>query len=118
MLDDKSRYSTFKSKEVNTKESKAMISVDSMVDWTDDEEEQEESGSANIYSMIDDAGNEEELVEEFTLIGVTSQVQNCPFGCHNNYAELKKEFDDVESQYKEYYIQVQAYKSTLQTLEK
>ncbi|GKC05811.1 hypothetical protein Tco_0997421 [Tanacetum coccineum] len=44
-------------------------------------------------------------------------VQTCPFGCEHLYAELKKEFDNVEAQYKECYIQVQAYKSTLQTLE-
>ncbi|GJW17418.1 putative ribonuclease H-like domain-containing protein [Tanacetum coccineum] len=89
---------------------------------------------ASIYGMI--AGAEEDAADsatgdvagdvadgvsnaaaEFALMGISSQVQTCPFGCEHLYAELKKEFDNVEVQYKECYIQVQAYKSILQTLE-
>ncbi|GJU79373.1 hypothetical protein Tco_1276443 [Tanacetum coccineum] len=74
-------------------------------------------GGCLLVSMVmvdDDVSND---AAEFALMGISSQVQTCPFGCEHLYAELKKEFDNVEAQYKECYIQVQAYKSTLQTLE-
>ncbi|GJY94873.1 putative ribonuclease H-like domain-containing protein, partial [Tanacetum coccineum] len=134
-LDSKARYSSFKLKELDkTEEPKALLSVDSMLNWSDHEGEDVESGAAQVYGMI--AGAEEDAADsatddvagdvadgvsnaaaEFALMGISSQVQTCPFGCEHLYAELKKEFDNVEVQYKECYIQVQAYKSTLQTLE-
>ncbi|GJZ47539.1 hypothetical protein Tco_0601371 [Tanacetum coccineum] len=134
-LDSKAKYSSFKLKELDkTEEPKALLSVDSMLNWSDHECEDVESGAAQVYGMI--AGAEEDAVDsatgndtgvvadefsnaaaEFALMGISSQVQTCPFGCEHLYAELKKEFDNVEVQYKECYIQVQAYKSTLQTLE-
>ncbi|GJT04864.1 putative ribonuclease H-like domain-containing protein [Tanacetum coccineum] len=122
-LDSKARYSSFKLKELDkTEEPKALLSVDSMLNWSDHEGEDVESGAAQVYGMI--AGAEEDVADgvsnaaaEFALMGISSQVQTCPFGCEHLYAELKKEFDNVEVQYKECYIQVQAYKSTLQTLE-
>ncbi|GJX29306.1 putative ribonuclease H-like domain-containing protein [Tanacetum coccineum] len=96
----------------------------------DHEGEDVENGAAQVYGMIAGAevdatggatGNATDDVStaaaEFALMGISSQVQTCPFGCEHLYAELKKEFDNVEAQYKESYIQVQAYKSTLQTLE-
>ncbi|GJV01625.1 hypothetical protein Tco_1335194 [Tanacetum coccineum] len=95
---------------------KALLSVDSMVNWSDHEESADENAS-QVYGMIAGRDDEDEVAGEFALMGVTSQVQTCPFGCHDKYAELKKEFDDLEVQYKEYYIQVQAYKNTLKTLE-
>ncbi|GJT21466.1 putative ribonuclease H-like domain-containing protein [Tanacetum coccineum] len=101
---------------------------------SDHEGEDVEIGAAQVYRMI--AGAEEDATgnatgnatgdvaddvsndaAEFALMGISSQVHTCPFGCEHLYAELKKEFDNVEDQYKECYIQVQAYKSTLQTLE-
>ncbi|GJX57037.1 putative ribonuclease H-like domain-containing protein [Tanacetum coccineum] len=135
VLDSKARYSSFKLKELDkTEEPKALLSVDSMLNWSDHECEDVESGAAQVYGMI--AGAEEDAADsatgndtgvvadefsnaavEFALMGISSQVQTCPFGCEHLYAELKKEFDNVEVQYKECYIQVQAYKSTLQTLE-
>ncbi|GJZ66226.1 putative ribonuclease H-like domain-containing protein [Tanacetum coccineum] len=134
-LDSKARYSSFKLKELDkTEEPKALLSVDSMLNWSDHEGEDVENGAAQVYGMI--AGAEEDATgnatgnatgdvaddvsndaAEFALMGISSQVQTCPFGCEHLYAELKKEFDNVEAQYKECYIQVQAYKSTLQTLE-
>ncbi|GKA51897.1 putative ribonuclease H-like domain-containing protein [Tanacetum coccineum] len=132
---DVARYSSFKLKELDkTEEPKALLSVDSMLNWSDHEGEDVESGAAQVYGMI--TGAEEDATDsatgnatgvvaddvsnaaaEFALMGISSQVQTCPFGCEHLYAELKKEFDNVEVQYKECYIQVQAYKSTLQTLE-
>ncbi|GJV99775.1 putative ribonuclease H-like domain-containing protein [Tanacetum coccineum] len=134
-LDSKARYSSFKLKELDKiEEPKALLSVDSMLNWSDHEGEDVENGAAQVYGMI--AGAEEDAAgsttgdatgdvaddvsnaaAEFALMGISSQVHNCPFGCEHLYAELKKEFDTVEVQYKESYIQVQAYKNTLQTLE-
>ncbi|GJU28270.1 putative ribonuclease H-like domain-containing protein [Tanacetum coccineum] len=130
-VDSKARYSSFKLQELNKgEETKALLSVNSMVNWSDHEGEDVEIGAAQVYGMI--AGAEEDATgnatgdvaddvsndaAEFALMGISSQVQTCPFGCEHLYAELKKEFDNVEAQYKECYIQVQAYKSTLQTLE-
>ncbi|GKD20564.1 putative ribonuclease H-like domain-containing protein [Tanacetum coccineum] len=130
-LDSKARYSSFKLKELDkSEEPKALLSVDSMLNWSDHEGEDVENGAAQVYGMI--AGAEEDAAggasgdvvddvsnaaAEFALMGISSQVHTCPFGCEHLYAELKKEFDNVEVQYKECYIQVQAYKSTLQTLE-
>ncbi|GJS26750.1 ribonuclease H-like domain-containing protein [Tanacetum coccineum] len=100
-VDSKAKYSSFKLQELNKgEETKALLSVDSMEDATGE--------------VADDVSND---AAEFALMGISSQVQTCPFGCEHLYAELKKEFDNVEAQYKECYIQVQAYKSTLQTLE-
>ncbi|GJW10657.1 putative ribonuclease H-like domain-containing protein [Tanacetum coccineum] len=134
-LDSKARYSSFKLKELDkSEEPKALLSVDSMLNWSDHEGEDVENGAAQVYGMI--AGAEEDAAgsatgdttgdvaddvsnaaAEFALMGISSQVHTCPFGCEHLYAELKKEFDNLEVQYKECYIQVQAYKSTLQTLE-
>ncbi|GJS50411.1 ribonuclease H-like domain-containing protein [Tanacetum coccineum] len=118
-LDSKARYSSFKLKELDkTEEPKALLSVDSMLNWSDHEGEDVENGAAQVYGMI--AGAEEDATgnatgdvtddvsnaaAEFALMGISSQVQTCPFGCEHLYAELKKEFDNVEVLYKECYIQ-------------
>ncbi|GJW26188.1 hypothetical protein Tco_0039999 [Tanacetum coccineum] len=118
-LESNARYSAFKLKEMEQDkpaEPKALLSVDSMVNWSDHEESADDNAS-QVYGMIAGCDDEDEVAGEFALMGVTSQVQTCPFGCHDKNAELQKEFDDLEAQYKEYYIQVQAYKSTLKTLE-
>ncbi|GJR00389.1 putative ribonuclease H-like domain-containing protein [Tanacetum coccineum] len=105
-VDSKARYSSFKLQELNKgEETKALLSVDSMVNWSDHEGEDVEIGAAQVYGMI--AGAEEDATGTKLVL----------FGCEHLYAKLKKEFDNVEAQYKECYIQVQAYKSTLQTLE-
>ncbi|GJV51664.1 ribonuclease H-like domain-containing protein [Tanacetum coccineum] len=127
-VDSKARYSSFKLQELNKgEETKALLSVDSIVNWSDHEGEDVEIGAAQVYGMID--GAEEDATgdvaddvsndaAEFALLGSLSQVQNLSFLVVNIYMlKLKKEFDNVEAQYKECYIQVQAYKSTLQTLE-
>nr|GEV83517.1 xylulose kinase-1 [Tanacetum cinerariifolium] len=57
-------------------------------------------------------------VGEFTLMGVTSEVHNCPFGCDNKYNELKKQYNELNEQNNEYFIQDQAYKNSLKALEK
>ncbi|GJX70708.1 putative ribonuclease H-like domain-containing protein [Tanacetum coccineum] len=81
-VDSKARYSSFKLQELNKgEETKALLSVDSMVNWSDHEGEDVEIGAAQVYGMI--AGAEEDATGDVA--------------------------DDVSN--------VQAYKSTLQTLE-
>ncbi|GJT89116.1 putative ribonuclease H-like domain-containing protein [Tanacetum coccineum] len=56
----KARYSSFKLKELDkTKELKALLSVDSMLNWSDLEGEDVENGVAQVYGMI--AGDEEDV---------------------------------------------------------
>ncbi|GJU06781.1 putative ribonuclease H-like domain-containing protein [Tanacetum coccineum] len=141
---DKQRYSSFKIQEIGKKEedSKALITVDTLVDWTDhdgqsngviaskefgmiagcDTEDAIEEGAAKIYNLITGANTKEVSTAgdagEFALMGVTSEVHNCPFGCDNKYNELQKQYNELNAQNSEYFIQVQAYKNSLKTLEK
>ncbi|GJY61927.1 hypothetical protein Tco_0462584, partial [Tanacetum coccineum] len=56
-LDSKARYSAFKLKELDkSEEPKALLSIDSMLNWSDHEGEDEEKGAAQVYGMI--AGDE------------------------------------------------------------
>ncbi|GJX82509.1 putative ribonuclease H-like domain-containing protein [Tanacetum coccineum] len=141
---DKQRYSSFKIQEIGKKEedSKALITVDTLVDWTDhdgqsngviaskefgmiagcDTEDAIKEGAAKIYNLITGANTKEVSTAgdagEFALMGVTSEVHNCPFGCDNKYNELQKQYNELNAQHSEYFIQVQAYKNSLKTLEK
>nr|GEZ55061.1 hypothetical protein [Tanacetum cinerariifolium] len=141
---DKHRYSSFKIKEIGKKEedSKALITVDTLVDWTDHDGESDgviaskefrmivgcdtkdaiKEGTAKIYNLITEANTEEVSTAgdagEFALMGVTSEVHNCPFGCDNKYNELQKQYNELNVQNSEYFIQVKAYKNSLKTLEK
>nr|GEV19126.1 hypothetical protein [Tanacetum cinerariifolium] len=118
-----SRYSSFKIKEIGKKEedSKALITVDTLVDWTNHDNAIKE-GAAKLYNLITGANSEEANTAgdagEFALMGVTSEVHNCPFGCDSKYNELHKQYNELNEQNGEYFIQVQAYKNSLKTLEK
>ncbi|GJZ52926.1 ribonuclease H-like domain-containing protein, partial [Tanacetum coccineum] len=82
-LDSKARYSAFKLKELDkSEEPKALLSVDSMLNWSDHEGEDEEKGAAQVYGMIagddDDAagdasGDVSDAAAEFALMGLSSQ---------------------------------------------
>nr|GEU78978.1 reverse transcriptase domain-containing protein [Tanacetum cinerariifolium] len=141
---DKQRYSSFKIKEIENKEedSKALITVDTLVDWTDHDGESDGVIASKEFGMIADCDTEDAIKEgdskiynliigadikeastagdagEFALMGVTSEVHNCPFGCDNKYNEPHKEYNELNEQNGEYFIQVQAYKNSLKTLEK
>ncbi|GKF85426.1 ribonuclease H-like domain-containing protein [Tanacetum coccineum] len=66
-LDSKVKYSAFKLKELDkSKEPKALLSVDSMLNWTDHEGEDEEKGTAQVYGMI--AGDDDELLLVMLLV--------------------------------------------------
>ncbi|GJR09982.1 putative ribonuclease H-like domain-containing protein [Tanacetum coccineum] len=70
-LDSKARYSSFKLKELDkSEEPKALLSVDSMLNWSDHEGEDVENGAAQVYGMI--AGAED---DDGSVIGdVTGDV--------------------------------------------
>nr|GEU81448.1 putative reverse transcriptase domain-containing protein [Tanacetum cinerariifolium] len=96
---DKQRYSSFKIKEIGKKEedSKALITVDTLVDWTNhdsesdgvitakkfgmiagcDSEDAIKEGPAKLYNLITGANSEEANTTcdagEFALMGVTSE---------------------------------------------
>ncbi|GJZ89592.1 putative reverse transcriptase domain-containing protein [Tanacetum coccineum] len=109
-LDSKARYSAFKLKELDkSEEPKALLSIDSKLNWSDHEGEDKEKGVAQVYGLIarndDDAagdasGDVSYTAAEFALMGLSSQVHTCPFGCQHKYVELKKDFDNLEIQYK------------------
>ncbi|GJW32289.1 putative ribonuclease H-like domain-containing protein [Tanacetum coccineum] len=79
-------------------------------------------GAAKIYNLLTGADTKKASTAgdagEFALMGVTSEVHNCPFGCDNKYNELQKQYNELNEQNSEYFIQVQAYKNSLKTLEK
>ncbi|GKC51333.1 ribonuclease H-like domain-containing protein [Tanacetum coccineum] len=124
-VDSKIRYSQFKIKEMDkSEEPKALVSVDSMLNWSDHESEELEKGASEVYGMIAgygddtiiptgdaaDVGADSVFVAssdatnaetEFALMGLSPQVQSCPFDCNYTYTELKKDFDNLEVQYKE-----------------
>nr|GEU62372.1 putative ribonuclease H-like domain-containing protein [Tanacetum cinerariifolium] len=142
---DKKEFARFnKKKETGKKEedSKALITIDTLVDWTDHDGESDgviafkefgmivgcdteyaiKEGAAKTYNLITGVDTEEASIvgdaREFALMGVTSEVHNCPFGCNNKYNELHKQYNELNEQNGEYFIQVQAYKNSLKTLEK
>ncbi|GJS28963.1 hypothetical protein Tco_0489583 [Tanacetum coccineum] len=89
-LDSKARYSAFKLKEPDkSEEPKALLSVDSMLNWSDHEGEDVEKCTAQVYGMIvgdeddaagnatsDDAinvsGDVSDAAVEFALMGLSS----------------------------------------------
>nr|GEU98023.1 putative ribonuclease H-like domain-containing protein [Tanacetum cinerariifolium] len=98
---DKQRYSSFKNKEIGMEEedSKALVSVDTLVDWSNHDSECDEviaakefgmiagcdspdaikAGANKLYNMINGANSEEANTPgdagEFALMGVTSETQ-------------------------------------------
>ncbi|GKG59315.1 hypothetical protein Tco_0604966, partial [Tanacetum coccineum] len=64
-MDPKARYSSFKFKELDkTEEPKALLSVNSMLNWSGHEGEDVENGTTQVYGMI--AGTEEDAVGSAT----------------------------------------------------
>nr|GEW52340.1 hypothetical protein [Tanacetum cinerariifolium] len=78
---DKQRYSTFKKQEIRRKEedSKALVSVDTLVDWSNLKNESDEVIAATEFGMIVGANskkaNTPDDVGEFALMGVTSKKE-------------------------------------------
>ncbi|GJX01506.1 putative ribonuclease H-like domain-containing protein [Tanacetum coccineum] len=101
-LDSKARYSAFKLKELDkSEEPKALLSVDSMLNWSDHEGEDEEKGVAQVYGMIagdDDAagdasGDVSDVAVEFALMGLSSQAKLEKLNDQVKLEESKARFD-------------------------
>ncbi|GJX70583.1 ribonuclease H-like domain-containing protein [Tanacetum coccineum] len=109
-LDSKARYSAFKLKELDkSEEPKALLSVDSMLNWSDHEGEDEEKGAAQVYGMIagddDDAagdasGDVSDAAAEFALMGLSSQLSD--FKSVSKTADQKPEAAYVPAGSREY----------------
>nr|GEZ64966.1 hypothetical protein [Tanacetum cinerariifolium] len=105
-VDEKVRYSAFKISEVKTEEPKAMVSVDSMLNWNEHEAKNKTEEGEQVYSLMagfksdfaDHAGNAAgsiyDAAAEFAMMGIYPKVQTCPFGCDSKLSELKKNYDD------------------------
>lgn len=92
--------------------SKALITaVDSCIDWKKHDTDDAESSASQQLSFLASCD------EEFAFIGISSQVPNCVFGCDRKYNALIEAYDDLEQKYKECYIQAQAFKEAVKTLE-
>nr|GEX14513.1 hypothetical protein [Tanacetum cinerariifolium] len=128
-VDEKARYSAFKISEVKTEEPKAMVSVDSMLNWNEHEAKNKTEEAEQVYGLMAGfesdfavhAGNAAGCVNpaaaKFTMMGISPKVQTCPFGCDSQLFELKKNYEHLEKLYNDSFIQVQAHKNTVKTLE-
>ncbi|GJU46761.1 putative ribonuclease H-like domain-containing protein [Tanacetum coccineum] len=109
-LDSKARYSAFKLKELDkSEEPKALLSVDSMLNWSDHEGEDEEKGVAQVYGMIagddddtagDTSGDVSDAAAEFALMGFSSQVKLEKLNDQVKLEEFKARFDKYKRVFK------------------
>nr|GEX68980.1 ribonuclease H-like domain-containing protein [Tanacetum cinerariifolium] len=128
-VDEKARYSTFKISKVKTEEPKAMVSVDSMLNWNEHDAENKTEEADQVFGLM--AGFEADFAvpagnavggvnlaaAEFSMMGISPKVQTCPFGCDSKLSDLKKNYEHLEKLYNDSFIQVQAYKNTVKTFE-
>nr|GEY05461.1 hypothetical protein [Tanacetum cinerariifolium] len=63
------------------------------------------------------AGGVNPAAVEFAMMANSPKVQTCPFGCDSKLFELEQNYDHLEKLYNDSFIQVQAYKNTVKTLE-
>nr|GEV18896.1 hypothetical protein [Tanacetum cinerariifolium] len=95
---DKQRYSSFKNQEIGRKEedSKALVFVDTLVDWSNHENKSDEVIAAKEFGMIDGANSEEantpDDAGDFALMGVTSEKLNAD--CETSRKDLQKKIDN------------------------
>ncbi|GJQ91537.1 ribonuclease H-like domain-containing protein [Tanacetum coccineum] len=122
-VDDKARYSAFKVTEVKTDEPKALVSVDSMVNWSDHAAENKTGEVEKVYGMMaglhaDNGGADaSEAAAEFAMMGISPKVQNCPLGCDSKLNDLNNMYNNLDRLYNDCYIKVQAYQNAVKTLE-
>nr|GEW83016.1 ribonuclease H-like domain-containing protein [Tanacetum cinerariifolium] len=114
---------------VKTKEPKAMVSVDSMLNWNKHEAEHKPEEGEHVYglmvgfksdfadSAVNAAGSVYDAAAEFAMMGISPKVQTCPFDYDSKLSELKKNYARLETMYNDSFIQVQAYRNTVKTLE-
>nr|GEU48374.1 copia protein [Tanacetum cinerariifolium] len=128
-VDEKAWYSDFKISEVKIEEPKAMVSVDSMLNWNEHKAKTKTKEGEQVYGLMagfksdfaDHAGNTAGSVynaaAKFAMMGISPKVQTCPFRCDSQLSELKKKYDHLEKLYNDSFIQVQAYTNIVNTLE-
>ncbi|GJS11898.1 putative ribonuclease H-like domain-containing protein [Tanacetum coccineum] len=122
-VDDKARYSAFKVTEVKTDEPKALVSVDSMVNWSDHAAENKTGEVEKVYGMMaglhaDNGGaGVSDAAAEFAMMGISPKVQNCPLGCDSKINDLNNMYNNLDRLYNDCYIKVQAYQNVVKTLE-
>nr|GEW42829.1 ribonuclease H-like domain-containing protein [Tanacetum cinerariifolium] len=63
------------------------------------------------------AGGVNSVAVKFAMMGISPKVQTCPFECDSKLSDLKKNYEPLEKLYNDYFIQVQAYKNIVKTLE-
>nr|GFA77540.1 xylulose kinase-1 [Tanacetum cinerariifolium] len=122
-------YALTKDQQVKTEELKAMVSVDSMLNWNEHEAENKTEEGEQVYGLMagfksdfadhsgNNAGSVYNVAAEFAMMGISPKVQTCPFGCDSQLSKLKKNYEHLEKLYNDSFIQVQAYKYTVKTLE-
>nr|GEZ20485.1 ribonuclease H-like domain-containing protein [Tanacetum cinerariifolium] len=128
-VDEKARYYAFKISEVKTEEPKAMVSVDSMLNWNEHEVENKTEEAEQVYGLMagfesdfavhagNAAGSVNPAAAKFAMMGISPKVQTCPFGCDSQLSELKKNYEHLKKLYNDSFIQVQAHKNKVKTLE-
>nr|GEZ93764.1 ribonuclease H-like domain-containing protein [Tanacetum cinerariifolium] len=128
-VDEKARYSAFNISEVKTDEPKAVVSVDSMLNWIEHDVENKTEEAEQVYGLMagfeldftvpagNAVGGVNHAVAEFSMMGISPKVQTCPFGCNSKLSDFKKNYEHLEKLYNDSFIQVQAHKNTVKTLE-
>ncbi|GJZ96243.1 hypothetical protein Tco_0668577 [Tanacetum coccineum] len=109
--------------EVKTDEPKALVSVDSMVNWSDHAAENKTGEVEKVYGMMaglhaDNSGaGVSDATAEFAMMGISPKVQNCPLGCDSKINDLNNMYNNLDRLYNDCYIKVQAYQNAVKTLE-
>ncbi|GKC24157.1 putative ribonuclease H-like domain-containing protein, partial [Tanacetum coccineum] len=122
-VDGKARYFAFKVTEVKSDEPKALVSVDSMVNWSDHAADNKTGEVEKVYGMMaglhaDNGGADaSDAAAEFAMMGISPKVQNCPLGCDSKLTDLNNMYNNLDRLYNDCYIKVQAYQNAVKTLE-
>nr|GEX75828.1 putative ribonuclease H-like domain-containing protein [Tanacetum cinerariifolium] len=86
-VDEKARYSAFKISEVKTEEPKAMVSVDSMLNWNEHEAENKTEKGEQVYGLMvgfksdfadhadNAAGSIYDAAAEFAMMGISPKAK-------------------------------------------
>nr|GEY14820.1 ribonuclease H-like domain-containing protein [Tanacetum cinerariifolium] len=102
-VDEKAKYYAFKISE--TEEGEKVYGL--MAGFESDFADHAGNAAGSVYNAA----------AEFAMMGISPKVQRCPFGCDSQLSELKKNYDHLKKLYNDSFIQVQAYKNTVKTLE-
>ncbi|GJU93758.1 ribonuclease H-like domain-containing protein [Tanacetum coccineum] len=122
-VDGKARYFAFKVTEVKSDEPKALVSVDSMINWSDHAADNKTGEVEKVYGMMaglhaDNGGvDASDAAAEFAMMGISPKVQNCPLGCDSKLTDLNNMYNNLDRLYNDCYIKVQAYQNAVKTLE-